>query len=191
MTSSRLERWRRLVDKRMDEVRATKAQLTQERGFLVSLEARHKALEEATVLVQTVAAQVQTRAHRKIASIVTRALEIFEEPYTFRINFERKRGRTEARLVFERDGLEVDPLGASGGGCVLVAAFALRVACVCLTRPPKRRFMALDEPFHFVSEEYPRKLRRLLLTLARDMGMQFLIVTHNTQLRAGTVVTLD
>ena len=123
--------------------------------------------------------------------MVSRCLEaVFDEPYEFHLNFELKRGRTEARLSFVRDGVEVDPLTASGGGVVDVAAFALRLSCLMLAQPPLRRLLVMDEPFKYVSEEYRERIRVLLETLATEMGVQFVMVTHITELKTGTVIEL-
>lgn len=142
-------------------------------------------------IVQRVSQAVQQAAHQRIASVVTRCLEaVFDDPYEFRIEFERKRGRTEASLQFVRGDVAVDPLSASGGGVVDVAAFALRLSCLMLTRPPIRKLLVLDEPFRFLSVEYRERVRQLLETLAREMGVQIIMVTHSDELRCGKVVEI-
>jgi DNA repair exonuclease SbcCD ATPase subunit len=147
--------------------------------------------QEAQGIIQAVAQQVQQAAHDRIASVVSRCLEaVFDEPYEFRIEFERKRGRTEARLEFVRNGTAMDPMTASGGGVVDVAAFALRISSLMLARPPLRRLVVLDEPFKFVSEEYRENVKELLEQLAEEMGIQFLMVTHIRELECGKVVRL-
>lgn len=182
-----LRRWRRRVDKGLAKLSSAKERCGVEKESLARIRKRLRALEEAQSIAQAVAQRLQSQAHKQIAEIVTKCLAIFDEPYTFRIVFERKRGRTEARLVFERDGLEVDPLTASGGGVVDVAAFALRVAALVLARPALRRVLVMDEPFRFVSAEYTPRVRALLESLARDMGIQIVLVTHNRGLQAGVV----
>lgn len=145
--------------------------------------------DTAQKLAQQVAQQVQESAHAQVADVVSACLEaVFEEPYTFRIVFEQKRGRTEARLVFERDGLEVDPLTASGGGVVDVASFALRVACLSMQRPRPRMLLILDEPFKFVSRCYLPRVRALLERMTEEQNIQILMVTHIDELRTGKVV---
>lgn len=147
--------------------------------------------EEAQRVVQLVAQTVQKQAHDKIAGVVSRCLEaVFDEPYEFQIHFEQKRGRTEARLVFVRDGNEVDPMTGSGGGVVDVAAFALRVACILLSKPQVRRVLIMDEPFRFVSACYRPRLRGMLEQLAKELGMQFIQVTHIEELKTGKVIEL-
>ena len=147
--------------------------------------------KQAQAVAQGVAERVQAAAHARVADIVSRALEaVFDRPYRFKLEFEQKRGRTEAALTFERDGLEIDPLEASGGGVIDVASFALRLSCLLLSRPPLRRLIVADEPFRFVSKEYRGRVRALLETLAVELGVQFIIVTHDEALVTGTIVQL-
>jgi len=80
-------------------------------------------LETAQEIVQTVAQSIQQQIHTRIADVVSRCLSaVFDEPYEFRIIFEQKRGKTEARLIFVRDEQEIDPMTAAGGGVIDVAA---------------------------------------------------------------------
>lgn len=167
------------------------ATVKEERVALLSATEHRTAVERAQSIVQTVALSVQEVAHERIAGVVTRCLEsVFDDPYTFRILFERKRGRTEARLVFVRDGQEFDPMGAAGGGVIDVAAFALKVACITLQRPKVEKVLIADEPFRFVSANYRGRVRDLLLALSKDFGFQFIVVTHIPELRVGKVVEL-
>jgi hypothetical protein len=149
-------------------------------------------LQEAQIILQTVTQAIQQQVHEKISGVVSKCLEaVFEEPYTFRIVFEQKRGRTEARLVFLRAGQELDPMTAAGGGVVDVTAFALRLACLVLAKPTLRRLVILDEPFKFVSAAYRGRVRTMLETLADELKVQFIMVTHIPELQTGTVVDLS
>jgi len=150
-----------------------------------------QAAGEAQELAQHVAQVIQQKAHDQIARVVSRCLSaVFDEPYEFRIHFERKRGRTEARLTFDRDGMEVDPMTASGGGVVDIASFALRLSCLILNKPPLRRAMVMDEPFRFVSEEFRDRVKALLETLSEEMKTQFVMVTHINELKMGKVIEI-
>lgn len=160
-----------------------------ERRSLIEVNNQLTNSEDAQKVIQIVASSVQELAHNKIADVVSRCLEaIFDEPYKFKIKFERKRGKTEAKLLFERNGLEVDPLTASGGGVIDVASFALRLASLILTRPPLRRLMVNDEPFRFISAEYRSRVKTLLETLSEEMKIQFVQVTHIDALKCGKVI---
>jgi DNA repair exonuclease SbcCD ATPase subunit len=146
---------------------------------------------EAQRIIQTIASSIQEEAHSKIAGVVSRCLEsIFDEPYEFKITFERKRGKTEARLSFIRDDMEIDPLSASGGGVVDVAAFALRLACLVLATPKKRKTLILDEPFKFLSKDYRENTKQMMEILSAEMGVQFIMVTHIPELVCGKLVEI-
>lgn len=188
-----LTAYRKALDRSLAELDHAKRKVVEERAALKSAKQSAEDLASAQAIVQEVAETVQSHAHRRIASVVTRCLEtVFgEDAYEFRIDFEKKRGKTEARLLFCRDGLEIDPLTAAGGGVVDVAAFALRLVCLVLSKPPKRRLLVLDEPFRFLSRDHTPAVRQLLLSLAEEMKVQIILVTHNAALRAGKVVEIE
>jgi len=170
--------------------KALKLSLKRERDSLEQTKIKLEHARKAQEVLQSLAQSVQQKAHERIARVVTTCLQtVFpDDPYEFQIRFERKRGRTEARLIFVRDGLEVSPLSASGGGVVDVAAFALRVACLSLHRPRLSRLLVLDEPFRFVSAQHHDAIRIMLKTLAKEMGIQIVMVTHNANLVTGKVI---
>ena len=87
--------------------------------------------------------------------------------------------------------MEVDPMDGSGGGVVDVAAFALRVSCLMLSQPPLRRLLVLDEPFKFVSEGFRGRVRKMLETLADEMKLQIVMVTHIRELETGKIIELS
>jgi DNA repair exonuclease SbcCD ATPase subunit len=147
--------------------------------------------QTAQEVLQHLAQAVQQMAHGKIAEVVSSCLSaVFEDPYEFIIEFERKRGRTEAHLKFKRNELEMDPLNSSGGGAVDIAAFALRVASLMLHRPRLSKVIVLDEPMKFVSAEYQTAVRQMLEGLAKDMGLQIVMVTHNETYCCGKIIEL-
>ncbi len=186
-----IEQLRQQTNQLLADRSAAQQQYRQERRDLKDTRTTVAALEEARELAQKVATTVQEKAHHQIADVVSRCLEtVFEEPYEFRINFAQKRGRTEASLVFVRDGEEFNPMTAAGGGVIDVASFALRLSCLLLTQPPCRRFLVMDEPFKFLPPEYRPRLRLLIEKLAEELDVQFLIVTHIDELRIGKIITL-
>jgi DNA repair exonuclease SbcCD ATPase subunit len=187
-----LEQYRRKANKLTADRRHALRRVKEER---IALEAAKVHVENATkaqAFVQEIAQGVQQQAHAKIAGVVSRCLSaVFgDDAPSFEIKFEQKRGKTEARLVFVKDGEEMDPKGSSGGGCIDVASFALRLACLVLTKPSPRRLLLLDEPFRFVSKDYLPNVAQLLRELAAEMGVQMVIVTHLDDLSVGKVVQI-
>ncbi|MDD3064300.1 MAG: hypothetical protein PHX50_16005 [Massilibacteroides sp.] len=183
----------KLDDKRI-AYRLAKSNFEQEKQTLEQAKGKLRSAEEARDLVQEVAQKLQQAVHNQIAGIVSLGLKtVFSEPYTFKINFEKKRGRTEAQLIFERDGMELDPISAAGGGVIDVAAFTLRVACLSLSKPALRPILILDEPFKNVSKTkgYLDQIPLLLEKLAEEMGLQIIMVTHIEELKVGKVIDLE
>lgn len=184
------ERLRQLHD---DWTLATK-QVAAEQQALQDAETAVVEIVAAQQLVQEVAQHLQHKAHARISAIVSRCLEhVFaEDAYTFQIRFDKKRGKTEAVLTLCRDGQVLDdPLTEAGGGCVEVAAFGLRLACLVLSTPRCRQILICDEPFRCLNgEEYQNRVGALLLALARDLKMQMIIVTDDAWLKIGKVVDL-
>lgn len=169
-------------------------------GWLVQEEENRAAEAEAHLsrclaaqeTLQHLAQAVQQKAHSKISEVVSSCLlSVFEDQtYDFVIEFERKRGKTEANLRFKRGDLNVDPLSSTGGGVVDVAAFALRMACLVLHRPRLSKVVVLDEPMKFVSKNYLENVKAMIEGLAADMGFQIILVTHISELEMGTVIEL-
>jgi hypothetical protein len=90
---------------------------------------RQRALEEAQVFIQTVAQTTQEQLKFVISDLVNLALNTcFPSEYIFDIDFKIERGRTSAKLLFIKNGIEIDPMESSGGGVVDLAAFALRLS---------------------------------------------------------------
>lgn len=182
---------REKIDNALRERDANKRQLVNEKNELEKAELYATDLLEAQSIAQGIAKSIQQKAHTQIAGVVSKCLEIvFDEPYEFKIIFEQKRGRTEAQLVFERDGFQIDPLTASGGGAVDIASFALRLSCLILSKPKLRRVLVMDEPFKFVSQEYRDNVRDMLEQLSKEMNIQIIFITHIQELVTGKVVHL-
>ena len=179
-----------VVSKRL-ELAAVQKQVQAESRYVIELDAACDVCDVAHEIIQKSAQLTQQEVHSQIASVVSRCLElVFDDPYEFVIKFNRKRGQTEAELVFVRDGVEIDPMTASGGGVVDVAAFALRLVSISMNYFGKRRVLVMDEPFKFLSREFHVRAREMLELLSEELGVQIIMVTHIAELKTGKVVTL-
>ena len=185
--------YRRRVDSLASDYRLVTTTAERERVALAGAEQNKAAVIEAQRIVQGIAQALQQRAHNSIAKVVTRCLQaVFDDPYEFKIRFDMKRGKTEARLVLIRDGKEFDdPLNEVGGGVMDVAALALRLACIVLAKPPHRRLVILDEPFaHVRGKENRKRTGQMILKLSEDLGFQIVICSDIPAYRLGTVIEL-
>ncbi len=173
---------------------AATAAVVQEQTVLTTARQTHADTVAAQQIAQQIAQRVQQQAHAKIAAVVARCLRtVFpDDPYEFQIVFDSKRGRTEAALQFMRAGMVLDdPLNAAGGGVVAVAAVALRISALMLSRPPLRRLLVLDETIaHLHNPDAQARFGQLLERLATDLGIQFILATGADGLRVGTVIKL-
>lgn len=184
--------YRRTADRALADYRHAKRRATEEKESLHKAFRSVKSLTKAQQIVQLVAQAVQQAAHDKIAEVVSRCLAaVYEDPYTFQIFFDRKRGKTEARMRFCRDGHEYDPKEGVGGGVLDVAALALRLITLVLQKPKRRKLLVLDEPFKNINGTENRERAALLLTsLAKEFKVQIIITTGYDWLKIGKVIKL-
>lgn len=186
-----VETLREFIDSKKYSYQQLFSSYKKENEYLEQAKIKMSDATEAQQLIQDTAQMIQKKAHNQIASVVTKGLQtVFDKPYIFKIEFEKKRGRTEAHLIFEKDGIEFDPLTECGGGLIDIAALTLRVACLMLSKPKARPVIILDEPFKNVSKEkgYLDKVPLFLNGLADDMGIQIIVVTHIDELKVGKIV---
>ena len=135
--------------------------------------------EQAREVIREVGLKTQSQLSFHISDITSLALDaVFADPYALVAEFVQRRNKTECDLYFERDGNRVDPLSASGGGAVDVAAFALRVASWSMQRPKSRSTLVLDEPLRFLSADHQEKASVMIKELSKKLGIQFIIITH-------------
>ena len=135
--------------------------------------------ERAREIIREVGLKTQQQLQYHISDITSMALEaVFDNPYELVVEFVQRRNKTECDLMFERDGVRVDPKGASGVGVIDVASFALRIAAWSMQSPKKRNVIILDEPFRYLSTNYQERASQMLTELSSRLNLQFIIITH-------------
>ena len=188
MISDYRQRVNHLIAKRDSVVQTLRANTRKHRAAVQTT----KDSKSAIFVAQKITQLVQKRVYKNVANMVTYCLEfVFGQQYEFHLDFEKRRNKTEAVLYFTKGGHKVDPLFDTGGGIVDVAAFACQLSCLFLHKPNLLKFLALDEPFKYVSVKYRENLRNLLQSLSRDMDVQFLIVTHIEELCMGKIIRME
>ena len=109
------------------------------------------------------------------------ALEtILDDPYTFELDFVRRNNKTECDLWFVRDNKRINPVDASGGGAVDIAALASRIALWSLGSSANT--LIFDEPFRFVSANYRQKVAEFVRKISEQLVLQIIQVTHDPSL---------
>jgi len=149
--------------KKIEQLKGKRAFLQKQANALekqkIELADKLVSVEEAQAFIQQVAKETQEQLRYHIEDIVQLALDaVFPGEYDFRVIFEIKRGKTEARLCFLRNGIEIDPLTSAGGGVSDVVAFALRLAVWSLGKT--RRLIILMSLFAIYLRIYNLKLVR-------------------------------
>jgi len=168
---------------RLEQQKGQKSQIQQSIGSLkqsVKEKQRdQRKHEQAREVIREVGIKTQSQLSFHISDITSLALDaVFNDPYKLVTEFVERRNKTECDLYFERDGSKVDPLTASGGGAVDVAAFALRVASWSMQRPRSRNTMVLDEPLRFLSADHQEQASVMIKEISQKLGIQFIIITH-------------
>ena len=153
--------------------------IVQAKGVLKQHRLQRRFHEQARVIIQEVGLKTQQQLQFHIHEITSLALSaVFEEPYELIAEFVERRGKTECDLYFMRNGLKVDPLSASGGGVVDVAAFALRVASWSMQTPRSRPVLIIDEPFKALKgKEANRKVLEMLKQISKELDLQIIMVS--------------
>ena len=177
----------------MSKLQLIRNKLEQQKGQKIQIEAsiirvtqeikeRKKDLrrhEQAREVIRTVGLKTQEQLQYHISDITSLALEaVFKNPYELMAEFVQRRNKTECDLLFERDGERLDPLSASGGGAVDVAAFALRIASWSMQRPKSRAVLIMDEPMRFLSNDHQEQASAMIKEISQKLGIQFIIITH-------------
>ena len=191
MAANGVDVYRWGLNEKLSKAKTTGYAIEEEKKRLQQAEDLEKAALEGQNFLQNIAQEVQAGAQKQISRTVSKCLAaVFTaKPYELRIVFERKRGKTEAEFLYFRDGHLQSPKQTSGAARS-IAGMALRLSSMTIAQPPCTRFIALDEPFQGLSSVNLEKMGVLLETLARELGVQFLISTHDPELRIGNVVEL-
>lgn len=159
---------RDLLQEKLVDINLRKAEVLD--AFLTATKAR--------ALVQKVSKDTLDQLSVSVGDIVSQALSaVFENPYTFVVDFVNRRNKTECDLLFERNNNKICPMDAAGGGVIDVTSFALRATFWMLSND-LRPILILDEPFKFVSSNLQDYCAEMLKVIADQLGFQIIMVTH-------------
>lgn len=180
---SSIQQLRSELDRRRGQQQQVEMNLGDAETRLAEYEADRDLHEQAREIIRETGLKTQQALAFHVSDITSLALQsVFDDPYELIVDFVHRRNKTECDLFFERNGSRVNPMAASGGGAVDVAAFALRVASWSMQHPRTRSVIVLDEPMRFLSTGLQPKASEMLEQLSKRLGLQFIIVTHEEEL---------
>ena len=178
-----LKEIRQKFEQKQGQRHQIKLDLTAQENMLVYVEKEIKHSQKAKIIIQQVARETQEQLEYHISDMVSMNLEtIFDEDYNFGIEFVVKNNRTVCELFYKVNGEKINPLDEDAGGGVDVTSFALRIALWTLQNPRSINTIILDEPFKFLSKDLLPRGCELLTELSKKLNMQFIIITHLTEL---------
>ena len=137
--------------------------------------------DAARALLQRTALLTQQQLRYHVTALGTMAMEaVFPDPVALDLQFRENRGKTEARLLFERDGHLLDPLDEDSGGACNIAGLGLRASMREAQRPRTRPIIVMDEPGRDLNDPdriMHAKFAEMIREVSGKLGVQFLLVS--------------
>jgi len=179
-----VKRWREKLERTKGQKAFVLSEMKRVKKELRTENEAVKNLEKAVEITKFVGLETQKQVQFHISAVVTSALHaVFEEsPYDFKVEFVERRNKTECDLYFTREGYDITPLDASGGGAVDVAALGLRIVSWVMSEPKTRNTIIFDEPLRYLSKDKQERASKMIKELADKLNLQFIIVTHENEL---------
>jgi ABC-type hemin transport system ATPase subunit len=166
--------------------------IEQNKGKLNSLQSRQKSLqtiydkllvyqvslEEAQAFIQDVARETQETLKFNIRDVVNLAIQQCFPNVTFDIDFKILNNRTAVKLLYKKNGYEIDPLEGSGLGLVELTAMALRIALWEIGHTDN--VLIFDEPLKSLQpRELQREAFKIIREIADKLKVQFILVANS------------
>jgi len=137
--------------------------------------------ERSLEIVKMVGLETQKALEYRFAEQVSLAeAAIFDDPYELIINFQEKRGKTEAELLFKRRNLVISPQGNFlGHGAKEVGGLGTRVSYLKMRRDKKVRLVLfLDEPFARLKGRVAnQRAMELINEISKELGFQVIMIS--------------
>jgi len=134
------------------------------------------------ILIEAVR-KTQVNFKSNLEKLVTLAIQsTINRRYKFKLLFKEKRNQLECIPII-KDGSNIyDDLENDFGGSVLdIIATAFRIVFRSMEEPKTRPIIIMDEPVKNIGS-YVVKFGEMIKELSRELGLQFIIVTHYNEL---------
>jgi DNA repair exonuclease SbcCD ATPase subunit len=133
---------------------------------------------KARTILQVVSENSQKKIEFRISNLVSMALAaIFPNPYEFSLKYVIRREKTEADLIFTKNGNSTNKiLDLGGGGVADISALSLTVCAQNILK--NNPVLFLDEPTKFLhNPSYQSKASLLLKQLSNEIGIQIIMIS--------------
>ena len=178
-----LSQKRSTFDRNLGTAKALNIQRKELQTEIESLSEQVELYQKAEVIIQKLTQEVQRTFMASIESQINYGLQaVFGVPILFHV--EPKVRNSQVTLDFKLvnpDGAETDVTDARGGGLLAVCGVLFRLILVRMLKGRVRQVIILDEALAMLSVEYRAAAGELLAKMASDLGIQILLVSHQTE----------
>lgn len=151
--------------------------------ILSDTERRHSNVVKSQEIVNAVIIATLEEVKTFIEDTVTLCLStVFGNEYSLKVDYQVKRGKSEAVVRICKGQEVLDPRDEVGGGVIDVASIGLRLVLWLLSVPRSDPVFVFDEPFRFVSLNLTPKVIEMLKEVCNTFGAQVIMVSHNEEL---------
>jgi len=177
--SSDLEMLRKHIERKKGEQSLLLSQKKEAEKKKTSLEEYYENTLNARIVVQLVAEGTQKHLEYQISSLVSAALaSVFPDPYTFELRFVQRRNKTEADMIFIKNGNETDDILNSGGGGVADISANISLPFALWSIKKTRPFFLIDEPTKYLHNPlYQEKASAMIKEVSKQLRIQILMVS--------------
>lgn len=123
-------------------------------------------------------------AERTLTAHASRGLSlVFGQDLRLSVETKTVRDMTSMVLKLKENGVDLDDIVESTGGSrVAVLDMLMNLMFLLSVQPPLEPLMVLDEPFGSIEDAHLPALGQLLREIHEQRGVQFIIVSHETEL---------
>lgn len=137
-------------------------------------------LEKATLAIQKVRPLLAANSIKQCEELANSAIEsVFGFPYKVEYDAE------EGRFMLNHGEFSTDLAESEGGGLIAAISFVFQV--YLLIKMERRKFLAFDEAFVQISDEYFPNFIAFLNKLCEDLGIDILLITHDKRIEQDMV----
>jgi len=175
-----MNKYEQLLAEVKGERSALQKQLNSANESLLTIDVNLDTYNEARDVANAAMMATQTKVKEFIEEIVSLAIQaVFGSDYRFIVNYQIKRGKSEAYLFVEKNGELRNIEDDEGGGMADVAALGLRAVLYALAQPRPRQLLVLDEPGTKVSVDKQAIFAEMLKKLSEVLNVELIVVSHS------------